>query len=272
MMLTAVVTAPPSELKRPALKPGETLIQFYIRNNAEEWRTEVERMAQKFRLAPAMANALRSGKVDAVPAVQAEIHRLVNDYTPRPLRTIRGLGELKTALGQLPQHRQFQFEILYPRQSSASAEMSPEALEKFGATAITLESINGSINPLLSHVKGDLLWIVPGATKVVAANTVEKIERMVNYFDANSAAALYHDGLYSMILRTSACQKMAEQGQALPTNAEKLAQAIRAAGHKASRDSNKEDALCTLESEFGGPAKPADAQPAKSWWKSMFAN
>ena len=62
-------------------------------------------------------------------------------------------------------------------------------------------------------IKAEYLWIVPGGSSFMGAMTEMSLQRIFQSMRTHPTTALYSDGAYSMIYRTSALQSAAEQTQ-----------------------------------------------------------
>lgn len=279
--ITALVTGFPPGLTPPEPLPGETLLQLVVRNHPLEWRNCVDRLLSKHQVALEEAAALRDCRFDLIvdPVIRSEIERFMNQRLPTHGRTIGSLKQLQGLLGELPLAPMYSFElleILWPRRSGPDDDRAPAgAAELLGAKVIEVPSAAPpQLNPVdfLAHVRGELLWLVPGGTRLMPALVTLGLERVVRHFRETPRFGMYMDSAASILFRTSALAAVAARG--LPGSAEsrEMARSLQAAGYTFAADDNPDAALCDWEPEYGGPRRKLQAPggAGRPWWRRLF--
>jgi hypothetical protein len=281
MTVTAMLTGFPAGLIPPEPLPGETLSQLVVRNHPLEWRNCVDHVVRERGLSFDHADALRNCRFEGIQDadVWSEIERFMNRRLPSHGRTLGCLKELRDLSGELPLAMLCTYEILevfWPRESSPDEDRGPERMaESLGATVIGRPpTATRLLNPVdyLPHINGELLWLVPGGTRIMPALAALELERVVRHFRQTPRCALYMDTAASILYRTAALRDLVDRKLPLSPDSREMARSLHLAGYTFAVDDSPDAALCEWEPEYGGPRRtlPPPASLRRPWWRRLL--
>jgi hypothetical protein len=267
--VTAMVTPFPGSLRPPRPEPGEGMLGFVIRHHRDEWANFVEAETREGTTTPSQLSAVANGAVDPnelATTLRERLSEFMNMRLPSHWRTTKCLAELREHLQEpLSQIVDYGFEltqILSPRERLPSTDARSRTrseqlatLEALGAEIVLVETgLAGEIGLAqhLMRVKGHILWLVAGATHFLAPLAALTLKQAIGQFRSQPQLALYTDGAYSFLYRTSALNHLVDDGALLTNDVNHHARLLQAAGFRCGRAPSLDYVLSHLEPLYGG--------------------
>jgi len=299
--LTALVTGMPLFVHGPQLQKGETELQFLVRHYQVEWEncitdlSEIRGVSEKV---CAQLRALNLRDIDD-PAARTKVVEWVNWRLPTVHRTLTSLCDLRDLQNYEEVKRKFKevggyslsrqdheeridflgfelIQILWPQEKRPNSDKSREKVEKtatsMGIEVIPLETdISKELNlaEVLPRVKGNLLWLVPGGSKVLWGAVEMGLKRVLDQFRDKPSMAAYFDGSYSLVYRVSALREIARKIGFISPNQQEVGSMLREAGYSLSGDRDPTMALCKIEQIYGGN-DPVPRHQKTGWFRRIF--
>ena len=289
--LTALVTAFPPDLRSPKPLPGENIFQLVIRNHKQQWQKCIERLKKDFNLNEEMCSRLQKGEQFEFLDfdVKNVVDRFMNLRLPTPVRTLRGLAEIRDELLKPAGFREdwnLQItDILWPRWKNPNIDKQTENIAlSYGVTivGVAVENSNSiSIGSFVNQIHGEYLWKLPGGTRLSGTITEMALYRVLLLFKKNPKLAFYSDQCYCLIYRTSALRALIASGKILSSDDRENARMIEEAGYDLAADNNPILSLVKLESIYGGKYDSNMIKTGKSvsklggktsWWQRIFGS
>lgn len=276
---SVLVTGLPPGVHGPDLRQSESRLQFLIRFHPNEWKNFSERVGEELRL----SESERKRLVAQDPALMnnseigPRITQCANMRLPSQWRTLNCLSKLRASLTREPMSLfglRLQ-EIIWPREKNPLGDDSAERMAlEMGAEVVSLSTGIArelDLRRFIPLIKAEYLWIVPGGSSFMGAMTEMSLQRIFQSMRACPTAALYSDGSYSMIYRTSALQSAAERVPEAVLTHSLLCSIWERMGFSCLGDRDPEHPLCEIEKIYGGTYPFPKPPGPKSWLGRLFA-
>ena len=275
---SALVTGLPPGVHGPDLRHGESRLQFLIRHHPDEWKNFGERVGKDLGFEESDHKRLIAQDPALINRSQIVPHitRWANMRLPAHWRTLHCLSELRSSLTQAPMSL-FGLslkQIIWPREKNPSCDDSAERIAaEIGAEVVSLST--GIVRELdfrqfTPMIKAEYLWIVPGGSSFMCAMTEMSLHRIFTAMRACPTAALYSDGAYSMIYRTSALQSAAEHVPGAILTHAFLCSIWERMCFSCIGDRDPEHPLCEIEKIYGGTYPFPKPPGLTSWFGRLF--
>lgn len=256
--ISALITAVPPFIKKPALKFNENMFQFLARNFPDEWSVFLERIKELPTTSKETFELLKQIKTTELKDLDLKnkLEHWANHKTPTIGRTINCLNSLKTTLTKTPFCNSGinLIQILWPREKHPSGDTKWEewAISR-GVDVVSLETginLNLNLKTFFNKIIGEYLWLVPGGARFTAPLIADSLERILKYLHSNPKVAVYQDPLSSIIYKTHALNDLLNKRNSIPADPKICGEHLKQIGYSLSGDRNKEFILCDFESIY----------------------
>jgi hypothetical protein len=248
------------------------MLGFVIRHHGNEWVNFVESETRPGTTTRSVLSAIANGSInpnELDSTLRGRLSDFMNMRLPSHWRTTKCLAELRAHL-QAPSSQLIDYgfkltQVLSPHErlpsTDARSRTQPDQLailEALGAELVLVETGLAREIGLAHHlirVEGEILWVVAGATYFSPMLAALTLKRLVASFVNEPRFALYSDGAYSFLYRTSALNQLVDDGASLTNDINQHARLLQAAGFRCGTAPNRDHVLGHLEPLFGGEAE-----------------
>jgi hypothetical protein len=219
-----------------------------------EWREFVEELERNFTISVHDRNALEALFVSGIgdDRLYRAIEAWKDDHIPTFARTFEQIASLRTRLRDQGSTIDI-IQVLWPTETNASYPAS--VIRKAHSTKVDIVPVEPNSRQqcfadLLPRVRGEFLWSMPGGSRLQLSSVAASSERIFGQLARDLRLAMYFDGSYSAIWRTSALNTLAQVRGFIPADMRETAEELKKIGYKYVGDRAPESALCHFENVY----------------------